>query len=234
MSDKPAMGIVCLDTTFEKLPGHIRNPATFDFPIILKVVKGSTPVRLINNADPALLEPFIQAGRELAEEGAIAVAGSCGFLVLFQQEMTAALPVPFVSSALLQLPMVHRMLPPGRKVGLMVANKSALGPRHLQAVGAEHVPFEVAGLEEQPEFVEAILQGKRDRLNVEKLRDEVLGQARKLVEEHPDIGAMVLECTDLPPFSADIQRITGRPVFDVITLTRMMYHALVQQPYMRR
>lgn len=231
MAEKPPLGIVCLDTTFDKLPGHIRNPATFDFPIVLKVVEGATAERLVKNADPALLEPFIEAARELEAEGVIAVAGSCGFLVLFQREIAAALRVPFFSSSLLQLPLVHRMLPPGRKIGVMVANKSTFGARHLAAIGADTFPIEIAGMENEPEFRHAILEGKRDRLNVEVLRDEVLGQARQLVEAHPDIGAFVLECTDLPPFSADIQRVVGRPVFDVITLSRMMYHALRQQPY---
>lgn len=228
---KPPLGIICLDTTFDKLPGHIRNPDTFDFPILLKVVRGSTPKQLIADASPALLQPFISAAQELEKEGAIAVTGSCGFLVLFQQEISASLQVPFFSSSLLQLPMVHRMIPPNRKIGVIVANKSAFGPRHLKAIGAQKVPIEVAGMENEPEFLHAILEGKHDRLNVDKLRNEVLRQTQHLIEVDPQIAAIVLECTDLPPFSAAIQRMSNRPVFDIVTLSKMMHHALFQPTY---
>ena len=231
MSDTDFLGIICLDTTFDKIPGHIRNQVTFDFPIRLKVVKGATPARLIEQADPALLQPLIDAALELQAEGARAIAGSCGFLVLFQQEIAAALNVPYFSSSLLQLPMLHQMLGRKRRIGIMVANAPAFGQRHLAAIGAEEIPTAVIGMQDQPEFSEAILQGKRDALNVARLRDEVLGQARALVAQHPDLAAIVLECTDLPPFAADIQRETGLPVFDAITLARMAWHGFAQQPY---
>ena len=63
------------------------------------------------------------------------------------------------------------------------------------------------------------------------LRQEVLAAARRLMENAPDIGAIVLECTNLPPYSLDIQELTGLPVFDVVTLTHYVYHAVVQTKY---
>lgn len=58
-------------------------------------------------------------------------------------------------------------------------------------------------------------------------RDEHVRVARRLVAEHPDVGALVLECTNMPPYLADIQRATGLPVFDVVSLVRMVHAALV-------
>ncbi|HEX9031157.1 MAG TPA: hypothetical protein VF834_04890, partial [Streptosporangiaceae bacterium] len=117
----PAIGVLCLETSFTKIPGHIRNPATFDFPVVYRVVPGATPDRVVSQADPALLEPFAAAARELAGQGVAAITGACGFLVLFQRELAAAVSVPLYSSSLIQLPMVHRMLRPDQKVGLLVA-----------------------------------------------------------------------------------------------------------------
>jgi Asp/Glu/hydantoin racemase len=46
------------------------------------------------------------------------------------------------------------------------------------------------------------------------------------VAEHPDVGAIVLECTNMPPYTADIQRETGLPVFDIVSLVNMVHAGL--------
>ncbi|MEU6744380.1 aspartate/glutamate racemase family protein [Streptosporangium sandarakinum] len=225
------IGVLCLETSFTKIPGHIRNPVTFGFPVIYKVVRGATPERVVSMGDPRLLDPFADAARELEAEGAAAITGACGFLVLFQRELAGAVGVPLYASSLIQLPMVHRMLRPGRKVGLLVAKKAALTRRHLEAVGAEDVPVCVAGMEEEPEFREVMLEGRRVELDAGRLEREVLGQAVRLARDNPDMGAIVIECTDLVPFAHAIQERTGVPVFDIVTLTEMVHLSLTRRPY---
>ena len=41
-----------------------------------------------------------------------------------------------------------------------------------------------------------------------------------------EIGAIVLECTNMPPYRADIQNLTGLPVFDIVSLVRMLHVAV--------
>lgn len=53
----------------------------------------------------------------------------------------------------------------------------------------------------------------------------------KMVEENNDIGAIVLECTNMPPFAKDIQNVTGLPVFDIVSLTDMVFGAWNQRRY---
>jgi hypothetical protein len=226
-----AIGVLCLDTSFTKIHGHIRNPATFDFPVAYKVVPGATAERVVSQADPALLEPFITAARELERDGVAAITSGCGFLVLFQSQLAGSVSVPLYSSSLIQVPMVHRMLRPDQKVGLLVARKQSLTRRHLAAVGAESVPIRVAGMDGQPEFREVILEARRADLDAGRLGQEVLGVAEDLVRGNPDIGALVLECTDLVPFAHAIQARVGLPVFDIVTLTEMVHQALTRRPY---
>lgn len=226
-----AIGVLCLDTSFTKVPGHIRNPATFDFPVVYRVVTGATPERVVSQGDPRLLQPFIDAARELEAQGAAAITGACGFLVLFQRELAAAVRVPLYASSLVQLPMVYRMLQPEQKVGLLVAKQPALTPRHLAAVGAEAVPVCVAGMAEQPEFREVMLEGRRDELDVERLRNEVLTEVERLAKDNPEMGALVIECTDLVPFAYAIQERIGLPVFDIVTLTEMVHRSLTRRPF---
>ena len=71
-----------------------------------------------------------------------------------------------------------------------------------------------------------MLLGDELELDVEATREEHVRVARRLVGEHPDLGAMVLECTNMPPYAADIQRETGLPVFDIVSLVTMVHGAL--------
>lgn len=233
MGRDAAIGVLCLETSFTKLPGHIRNPATFDFPVIYKVVEGATPERVVSQADPRLLDPFIGAARELEAQGVAAIAGACGFLALFQRQLAGSVGIPLYASSLIQLPMVYRMLRPDRKVGLLVASKDSLTPRHLAAIGGESVPVCIAGMAEQPEFREVMLEGRRIELDADRLRREVLSEADQLARDNPDMGALIIECTDLVPFAHAIQARAGVPVFDIVTLTQMVHRSLTRQPFGR-
>lgn len=227
----PTIGVLCLDTAFTKIPGHIRNPATFSFPVRYQVVSGATPDRVVSQADPTLLEPFIAAARDLEAAGVAAITTACGFLVLFQRELAAAVGVPLYASSLIQLPMVARMLRPDQRVGLLVAKKESLTMAHLAAIGGESVPVCVGGMAGRPEFSEVILGGQRVELDVERLRDEVVAEASQLAADHPDLGALVIECTDLVPFASVIAERVGVPVFDIVTLTEMVHDSLTRKPF---
>jgi Asp/Glu/Hydantoin racemase len=227
----PAIGVICLDTSFDKIPGHIRNPTTFAFPVVCQVVTGATPERVVSHPDPSLLEPFLDAARKLEAAGVSAITSACGFLALHQRELADAVGVPVYSSSLLQVPLVHRMLPAGAKVGVLTANKTSLTPRYLAAVGGESVPVCIAGMEDQPEFREVILQGQRDSLNPARMCAEVVGLAAALARDNPDVGALVLECTDLVPFAHAIQARVGLPVYDIVTLTGLVHAGLRRRPF---
>jgi hypothetical protein len=227
----PSVGVLCLETAFTKIEGHIRNPATFGFPVVYRVVRGATPDRVVRQADRSLLGPFVTAARELQASGVAAITSACGFLALFQRELAGAVGVPVYASSLIQLPMVHRMLRPDQTVGLLVASEDSLTSAHLAAVGAASVPVCVAGLAGRPEFREVILDGQRTQLDAGRLRSEVLAEAKRMAGDNPDLGAVVIECTDLVPFASAIQDVTGVPVFDIVTLTTMVHQSLARQPY---
>jgi len=52
-----------------------------------------------------------------------------------------------------------------------------------------------------------------------------------VVKPNPDIGAILLECSDMPPYSADVQRAVNLPVFDFITMINWVHHSVAQRPY---
>jgi len=226
------IGVLCMDTAFTKIPGHIRNRGTFDFPVRYQVIAGATAERLVARADPSLLAPFIQAAKELQAAGVSAITGACGFLVIFQRELAGAVDIPLYTSSLIQLPMVGRMIRSDQRVGLLVANQHTLTRRHLAAVGAHDVPIAVAGLQDQPEFREVMLEARRNDLDADRLEGEVLAAVDQLARDNADLGALVIECTDLVPFAHTIQARLGLPVFDIVTLTNMVYRSLTRTPFM--
>jgi len=87
----PSVGIIMLDTSFPRIKGDIENPATFEFPVQFKVVEGASPEKIVLQADKSFLQPVIEAGLRLIDNGAEIIATSCGFLALFHNELTRAL-----------------------------------------------------------------------------------------------------------------------------------------------
>src|SRR5712692_11233951 len=220
------VGILILDTRFPRIPGDVGNAATFPFPVRYHRVSDAHPDLVVRRGADGLLPAFVQGARALEGEGIGAITTSCGFLVKYQQELAAAVRVPVFTSSLLMVPLVHRLLPAGRRVGIMTVNAAALGPEHLRGAGiTNEIPIAVAGLETEKEFTRVLL-GDELELDVDAAREEHVRVARRLVAEHPDVGALVLECTNMPPYAPDIQRATGRPVFDVVSLVTLVHGAL--------
>ena len=220
------VGILMLDTRFPRVPGDMGNAATFPFPVRYHRVTGADPDLVVRRGAAGLLDRFIDGAQQLEREGVGAITTNCGFLVKFQREIAASVRVPVFTSSLLMVPLVHRLLPPGQRVGVMTVNAPSLGAEHLAgaSIGPD-VPIAVAGLETEKEFTRVLL-GDEMELDVELAREEHVRVARKLVTDHPDIGAIVLECTNMPPYTADVQRATGRPVFDIVSLVRFVHHGL--------
>jgi Asp/Glu/hydantoin racemase len=223
-----AIGILMLDTSFPRPPGDIGNATTFDFPVRYRIVRGASPQRVVIEQDPALLEPFIQGARELEQDGVRAITTSCGFLALFQKELAARVDVPLFTSSLMQMPVVHRMLRPGQKIGVLTANSHHLTPRVLEAVGASDVPYVVSGSQETPAFYQVfVMDGKE--LDFEEAERGVVKMARDLVNEHPEVGAFVCEGTNFANFAPAVQEATGLPFFDIVTMTRWIYQGVVRR-----
>lgn len=215
------LGIMMLETRFPRPVGDIGNAATFGFPVRYLVVEGASPKRVVRDRAADLLRPFIAAGRRLCAEGARAVSTSCGFLALFQPELARALPVPVAASSLLQVAWLQRICPPGRSVGVVTIDAGSLSADHLRAVGAPiDVPIE--GVAPEGELARRLL-GDEAVLDVARAQDEVVQAAQRLVRRRPDIAALVLECTNMPPYAGAVARATGRPVYDVVSLLNWLW-----------
>jgi aspartate/glutamate racemase len=224
------IGILMLETQFPRIPGDIGNATTWDFPVLYKIVKKATPDLVVRKGAPGLLEPFIRGAQELEKEGVRAITTNCGFLALFQKEMASAVNIPVFTSSLMQVPLAYMMLKQSQKVGIITIHSKSLTQKHLSCVGADKIPHIIYGTEGEEEFSRVILDDEME-LDVNKSRDELVRVAKRMVSEHPEVGAIVLECTNMPPYGAAVQKEIALPIFDIYTLVMMVYHAVVKRDF---
>jgi hypothetical protein len=213
------LGILMLDTRFPRIEGDIGNAASFDFPVIYRTMQGVGPEDAVaaHPDRPKVLAALEANAQALAAEGAVGLSTSCGFLALYQKELQQRSPIPVATSALLLIATLK-----GRRVGVITASAENLTGAHLEAVDAPR-DTPVAGLPADGSFAATFLRNGTtlDRDAVEK---EAVETGRALLRAHAGVDTIVLECTNLPPYKAALQRALGVPVYDVLDLLKE-FHA---------
>ena len=211
------LGILMLQARFPRIPGDMGNAQTWPFPVLYKVVRGASPERVVVGGAAGLLPDFIAAGQELVELGAEAITTNCGFLSIFQHELARALGVPVATSSMMQLPWVQATLPPGQCVGIVTVNRAGMTPAHLTGAG---VPADtpIEGCENGREFFRVLIRAESEDMDVNAARADVVAAALALRARVKNLGAVVLECTNMPPYAADVRDAIGLPVYDIYSM----------------
>ncbi len=225
------IGILVNESSFPRIPGEMGNAWTWDFPVLYRVVKGARFEKIVmelKEREGEIIGSFIEAAQELEAAGVQAITTNCGFLALLHDKIAKSVKVPVFTSALLQMPLIHKMLPPGKKIGVMTVNSDTLTEEFFAAAGAADIPKAVIGMQTEKEFTN-FMREDRQEVNVDICREEHIRIAKKLVAENDDIGAILLECTNMPPYARDIQEATGLPVFDITTLVNWVANSLIKK-----
>jgi hypothetical protein len=214
-----------LEAKFPRIPGDMGNATTWPFPVLYRVVEGASPEKVVLKGAAGLLPDFIAAAKELVRLGAEAITTNCGFLSLFQKEIAASVGVPVATSSLMQVPWVQATLPPGKRVGLVTVSGSTLSPAHLEGAG---VPLDtpLVGTENGKEFFRVLIKADKDDMDIALAERDVVEAGKALVAKHPDVGAIVLECTNMPPYAAALQTAVGLPVYDIYSMITWFHAGL--------
>jgi hypothetical protein len=219
-----------LDCFTPFITGDVANATTYDFPVRFQKVGGLTTTRVLGK-DPTAFEPLLAAAEELAGQGVRAVTGDCGFLALHQRKLAARLEIPVFLSSLLQIPFISSILGPDRKVGIITADSRSLDETLLKAVGVE--PGEnlvIRGMEDKESFSKAVIE-EVGVLDSEEIEKEAVSVAETMIEEEPKVGALLLECSCLPPYGRAIQEAVSLPVFDYVTMINYVHSTLVKKGF---
>ena len=225
-----SIGILLLETRFARMPGDIGNATTFDFPVRIKVVKGATVQKIIMDGDNSSLNDFIAAAKELEADGVRAITTSCGYLTTIQKPLIEAVNIPVFCSSLLQVPMISRMMPTGKKVAILTLDSRKLTPHHLALAGITNEPLVFIGAESTPEFYNncAGIVEDYDPVDVER---GVVELVTKHIISNQDVGAIVCEGINFAPYASAVQEAVNLPWFDIIDLTKMVHSAVIKKRY---
>jgi Asp/Glu/hydantoin racemase len=224
-----SVGILMLEAQFPRIPGDMGNALTWDFPVHYRVVRDASPDRVVRRGAEGLLDNFVDAAKGLVADGVDGITTNCGFLCLFQEELANAVGVPVATSSLMQVDMVNRLLPAGKRAGVLTISASTLTPAHLEKARVpEGTP--IGSTEGGREFTRAILNNELE-LDVQAAREDNVEAALKMQKDHPEIGALVLECTNMLPYAADIRDATGLPVYSMLSFVSWFQSGLVPRRF---
>lgn len=201
--------------TLETLPGNSTNPASYPFDVDLVYVNGANEDTVEVNPCQELLDEYIRVCKELAAQGVKAITTSCGFNAYYQEALAAAVPEVVFTSSLLQVPFAQTIVGSKGKVAILTANANDLKEEHFARANiTNRENLVVLSMHDQPEWSRLYNDPNGENFNLDAVANEVLNVVRKGLEKNPEIGAVVFECTDLPPFASRVREELGLPVFD--------------------
>jgi hypothetical protein len=222
------IGIISNVTVYPRVPGDAGNLSTYPFPTIIKTVPQKAPLTIIERImkhDSELLEAYKMIIRDFENAGVRAVTTTCGFNVIHQDELSKTAKVPVFTSSLLQLPLIQKLLPEGKRIGIITANGKIFSENKneiLSCAGADPLtPIAIEGMENEDSFLKPFL-------DQEAVEGTVVNVAKRLMSKNPDVGAILFECHNLPPYGKAVQDATGLPVFDIITLVDFVFSAVIK------
>jgi len=219
--------------------GSHNYAATYDFPVRIKFIDdwwqpGGREKCIWN------VPKWIQCAKELEEEGVAAITTNCGLTGNMQDELNRAVDIPVFTSSLMQVPLVHKMIRKDKKVGILTASSEIVRSENnkiLRNCGIdESIPVIIYGLTEFDYEAHMCQFGQLADRKIEdyqprKVEKALAEMAQKMIRENPDVGAIVLECTEMPVYAAAIREATGLLVFDSTTLVKYVYEAIVKKRY---
>jgi hypothetical protein len=221
------LGILTLDTAFPRIPGDVGCAATFDFPVRYATPRGALVDLVVHRRDDSFLGAFMDAARGLVDDGAIGIATTCGFLARWQPALAEALPVPVFASALLAAGKIASALPRGKRLGIVTYSAADLDEETLSIAGVP-AGTPVEGVAPDGVFARTIRFGAPG-IDASAMAEDVAAAARALVGRHPDVGALLLECANMPPYRDAVTAATGRPVHDAAQLVRAFHAGLARR-----
>jgi len=222
---------------YPMLPGDVGNATSYPFQVLIREIPGVSdnpypPLTDDQGRYTEVVQKCIEAARQLEKDGVRSIAMCCGFFSLIQPVIAAAVSIPVLTSPLIMIPIIHQMLQPHQSVVVVTASRKLLSSEFFSAVGVSlNDRVVVVGLDDSVTFNSMCMGATGITMESDDLRDDVVNGILAAMETDKNIGAVLLECTGLPPFAADVQERTGLPVFDFIACVEWMHRAVVTKRY---
>lgn len=227
------VGILMLDSHTPFIPGDVGNASSYDFPVRYEIVRGMTVERMLSEhlmEDEEALEIVLEAARKLEEQGVRMITSDCGFMMVFQEYLKENLDTTVCLSSLIQLPFILQCTKGHEKIAVLTASGDTIGPVIERFFGKETIDrLVIKGLEKKQHFYEAIVVEK-GQLNVDQIQDEIAETVTECMQEDT-IGAILLECSIMPPYGNSVYDVSKVPVYDFQTMIHFVYTTVVKKTY---
>jgi len=211
--------------------GHQSYTTTYNFPIRLKFVESPLlPDDIDEEKEKRYrgwnLSEWIKRAKELEGEGVKAIVTGCGITGTIQRELSNSVNIPVFTSTILFVPLIFRTLKKGQKVGVLTASAELFtrwDNMLLRECGVdESIPVVISGMSES-DYCEIWWSQLNQGFNKKKVEEAIVEVALKMISDEPNIGAIVCECTEMPPYSEAIRNATDLPVFDAVDMVNYVY-----------
>jgi hypothetical protein len=234
------LGIMLLDDAYPGFPGDVRNASAFPYPIQYQIVRGVDIEALLYKEDKEpCRQPILDAAKELEAMGCRAISAECGYFAWFQQIVAGSVAVPVFMSSLLQVPFIQQTIGPKKSVGILCAKLKQLSLEHLKRVGidVEKSNFFLNGAQDDYEckpfdtLWDPYIRPEKPFSYFSEAESQMVKIALDMKAKHPEMGALMLECTGMQPFARAIQRAIDLPVYSWGTLLDYAYSTSVHRDY---
>jgi hypothetical protein len=220
MSERPSLGMLLLDAPCLTIPGGLSRPSTFPVETAYRTVDGAAGLRVVGPDYAAVAGQFESTARELASSGAGFLTSNCGFAIAYQDDVQSATGLPTALSSLLLLPMLVRVY--GGGVGVLTYDGSQFDEARRAAVGwPTDVDVPIADVQQSAAWLSFSNTYEVDGLDTEGMRRDLIETAAAFARQH-SLRAILLECTGMCPFIADVRAATGLPTYDVVGLVHFL------------
>jgi Asp/Glu/hydantoin racemase len=224
-----AVGVLHVASPFAFVPGNIQNATTLPFPLAYECVP-DVSLQEVLSGDPKVEAGLVAAAGRLERRGVRVIVGACGSFANFQRTLASAVTVPVCASVLTLVPWLLTCLPARQRLGIVFADRRAFTERTREQCGiADATRLAITDCMGLAPF-RALIEDPYVVAHA-ALEAAVSAHVLEFVRANPDVGAVVLQCSELPPYAAAIQGRIGLPVVDINTLVAWAQSVAVRTPY---
>jgi len=229
----PILGVVRLDYNYPPAKGDIDCPGSYSYDVLFRMVPGLTfEMAQSGKMTHEVEKDFRLAINWLEAKGVSGITGDCGFMMAFQPIARQIANVPVFMSSMCQCPLISVAFDKYDKVLILTANGNTLKPQKdclLNSCGfdVDELRFVIYGCQNVPGF-DAVAKG--EKVDVEFVTPGIVKLTKEVIRKEPCIRAVLLECTELPPYADALREATGLPVFDAITCADFFISAFKDNP----
>ena len=214
------LGILMLDTQFPRILGDAGNPDTYAMDVVIQIVENVGSLDVVNDQQmpPKILQQFVNAAQSLERKGVNAITSTCGFLFKEQDSISAAVDIPVMVSPLSLYSDIKNKIGHKKTVMLTASECDLISLLHSSDDFAMD-DVEIIGMENCVAFSQAILRDKQEQLKElrsEEIEGFIKSKLIKLLSDSNDIGAILIECGNLPPYIGAIKTVTDLPVYSIL------------------